>query len=92
MKNGTQTAIMVTAKRQSVGDIVKVCIPNTDCHTKKEDSQDAANQSGCYLGKVRLTVTKLSGRNNIETPVNILMFSPCSIAKRFSFTELPLYN
>lgn len=38
MKNGTQTAIIVTAKRQSVGDIVKVCIPNTDCHTKKEDN------------------------------------------------------
>lgn len=37
-----------------------------------------------------LTVTKVRGRNNIETPVRILMLSPCSIALLLSFTELPL--
>lgn len=37
-----------------------------------------------------LTVTKVSGRNSIETPVSILMLSPCSIARLLSRTLLPL--
>lgn len=36
MKNGTQTAIMVTTKRQSLGAIVNICMPKTDYHAESE--------------------------------------------------------
>lgn len=86
MKKGTHTVTMVTGKRQSSACMSRVVIPKTDCQNSQL-THSAAHQM--HEGKKPHTVTKVSGRNSIDTPVNILMLSPCSMALLLSRTLLP---